>query len=619
MLDLNVRSKILAAYQEAKAKAAEAGEKKPAPNRYDFPWSDTVLANDRKTHLRVAERADQPGVVRVRLPVQPNGNRPWLSVEGAEIRAADGKLAKRQCDLALSLAKDVYDQWKNPSSVPDTPAVFTLRDGLMYFLDEETGKPMDPHWRAQIGSFPIAAGSRTHIAVLDEVLGLDDVTFEEFSIEHARRIWKWYAKHGGGRGRVTAGKVIATVYAAAKHARAARKLAAGACVPPEGWRKTLDTEWATLTGASTKPRRPRYTKEESKKIISGLDRASERLRVALYLLVGYRVAQLAMRARWSNLSDEGEFGLRLRVLDQKTRKDVVIDVPVAVQVVLREAMQSGYLADLEAAREAGTITDYYLIPSGRLKRTRNGVRRASVASGARPMGKRQLMSDLRKLEKAVGVTYEKLRGFHGLRRAMEGFVSEETTDNKARDTAGGWSIGSGTRESNYTDDEDERTRSEAAKARSAAVAGLSRPSTPAARIRELAISVQRLGAVIADEGVRDAAVAAALQPALSAAQALEQALESASERLPDVTKRTDTLEAWRPETDREFDGLIERVRSKIADLGLTGREVAKAVGASKSDVSAVVRGKGRGIVSLPRLREWAVVLDGVADGALGPT
>jgi hypothetical protein len=619
MLDLNIRSKILAEYQEAKAKAAQTGEKKAAPNRYEFPWSGSVVANDRKTRLRVVERADQPGVVRVRLPLQGDGKRPWLNVEGVEIRAADGRLAKRQCDLALMLAKDVYDEWKNPSVAPVPSRKLTLREGLVFFVDPETRKEKDPLWQAQVGSFPIEAGSSTHIAVIDEVLGLD-LTFEELSIEHARRIWKWYAKkHGGKKGRETARKVVATIYSAAKHARAARKLESGVCLPAEGWRKKLDEEWATITGTSSEPRRPRYTKDESKKIISGLHRASERLRMALYLLVGHRVAQLATRARRSGLSDEGEFGMRLRVLDQKTRKNVVIDVPVAVQVVLREAMQSGYLADLEAAREAGTITDYSLIPSGRLKRTRNGVRRASVASGARPMGKRQLLSDLRKLEAAVGVAHVERRGFHGLRRAMEGFVSEETTDNKARDTAGGWSIGSGTRETTYTDNEDERTRSEAARARSAAVAGLSLPSTPAARIRELAISVQRFVALIADEGARDATVAAALQPDLSAALALEQALESASESLPDAQKRPDTLEAWRPETDREFDGLVDKVRAKVADLGLTGREVAKAVGASKSDVSAVMRGKGRGVVSLPRLREWAVVLDGVADGAPGPT
>jgi hypothetical protein len=235
------------------------------------------------------------------------------------------------------------------------------------------------------------------------------------------------------------------------------------------------------------------------------------------------------------------------------------------------------------------------------------------------MGKRQLLTDLHKLEIAVGVPHRERRGFHGLRRAMEGFVGKETTDNKARDTAGGWSIGGGTREQDYTDDEDENVRSEAARARSAAVANLSVPSTPASRIKELAISVRRLSDVLADEAARDPEVAAALHAAWSASTMLEQALETASESLPGAQKPTDTLEAWRPETDREFDRLFEKIMARIGELGLNGREVAKAVGASKSDVSAVMRGKGRGIVSLPRLREWAVVLDGVADGASGPT
>lgn len=103
---------------------------------------------------------------------------------------------------------------------------------------------------------------------------------------------------------------------------------------------------------------------------------------------------------------------------------------------------------------------------------------------------------MREFEKICGVEHVDKRLFHGLRRAMEKLVGEHTTDEAVRDIAGGWSVGSGTRETVYTDPENEERLALAAQARAAAIESIAAPVSPASRVEELAIAARRLLALV---------------------------------------------------------------------------------------------------------------------------
>ncbi len=79
-------------------------------------------------------------------------------------------------------------------------------------------------------------------------------------------------------------------------------------------------------------------------------------------------------------------------------------------------VSTGYLSLLEAARVAGEIEDYVIFAAGRL---RGG--KAVVKRGQTP---RESIANLsHDLERAVGVTPVRVRGWHGLRRQLSDYYA----------------------------------------------------------------------------------------------------------------------------------------------------------------------------------------------------
>lgn len=232
---------------------------------------------------------------------------------------------------------------------------------------------------------------------------------------------------------------------------------------PKGWRQELKKDWTELTGDSEEaiqPSRPRYTAEETKKIFSVLPEADPRIRLAIEIGAEYRMGQvLRVRRSGIELGEAGETTL-LRIPGAGRKPGAKIALTQTQDDTLRDAIgASGHLADLEEAYRGGEISDYPLFPAGELVKGR------IAWDGKTLMNRRTALAQFYAVEKAAGVEPIDGRGWYGLRRGFSDLTRVETTDERVRDAAGGWTTGSETRSRIYMDPNDLSVIEEAARVR----------------------------------------------------------------------------------------------------------------------------------------------------------
>jgi len=536
-----LQERILDAYREAREKAAAEGESPDsAQNSFGFPWSASVVAADGRA-IYVHERNDRPGTVRARWQATDEEVRrkqcaprpkPTIPLK-TPIRDERGRLLARAAGAATTAALAVYENWlvEAEPAVPSPAQVWTLERMLREYTDPQTGRVFSvgppsaggdrrSRWRDDnIGTFPIDHAKRTHVSELDRIVGLD-LPVSEWDDEHEQRVIRTVAKEAPRSKGNKALRILGTVYAAANFCRKKSGFPVGACLAPKKWQAELKRTWTSLTGTDTAPSRPPYTDTEAQKLVSKLAEADPRLEAAMILGLGYRNLQVAEGALRSQLTAGGPFGRQLSVVDKKKMATTTIDLTSRQQRFLDVAMESGYLSLLEAAYQRGEITDYYLVPGGRLK---GGM--SPVVAGAAPLGRRRLSALMTAHEAACGVRHVRGRLFHGLRRSMEKLVALETTDEAVRDLAGGWVVGGGTRPAIYTDAQDEDRRAMAATARDAAINRVSGALASAPFLNSLGLEAARI-----EEKAREVAREfgrADLDRVIAAARALREALELA--------------------------------------------------------------------------------------------
>jgi len=540
-VNAELQEKILEAYREAREKAAAEGESPDsAQNSFGFPWSSSIVAADGRV-IYVHERTDRPGTVRARWQATDEevrrkqcARRPKPTVPlKTPIRDERGRLLARAAGAATTAALAVYQEWlaeveAEPAGASET-AHWTLEKMLREYTDPQTGRVFSvgppsaggerkSRWRDDnIGTFPIDHAKRTHVAELARIVGLD-LPVSEWNDEHEQRVLRTIAKEAPHSKGNKALRVLATLYAAANFCRKKAGFPAGACLAPKNWQAELKRAWTSLTGTDTAPSRSPYTDIEARKLVSKLAEADPRLEAAMILGLGYRNLQVAEGAVRSQLTDGGPFGRQLSIVDKKKMATTVIDLTSRQQRFLDVAMESGYLSLLEAAYQRGEITDYYLVPGGRLK---DG--KSPLAAATAPLGRRRLSALMTEHEAACGVRHVRGRLFHGLRRSMEKFVALETTDEAVRDLAGGWVVGGGTRPAIYTDAQDEDRRAMAAAARDAAINRVSGALASAPFLTSLGLEAARI-----EEKAREVAQEFGrtdLDRVIRAARELREALE----------------------------------------------------------------------------------------------
>lgn len=538
-----LQEKILDAYREAREKAAAEGESpEDAKNSFGFPWSASVVSADGRV-IYVYERNDRPGTVRARWQATDEevrrkqcARRPKPTVPlKTPIRDERGRVLTRAAGAATTAALAVYEDWlvevEAEPAVASQAAPWTLERMLREYTDPQTGRVFSvgppsagggrkSRWRDDnIGTFPIDHAKRTHVAELDRIVGLD-LPVSEWNQEHEQRVIRTIAKEAPHSKGNKALRILGTVYAAANFCRNKAGFPKGACQAPKKWQAELKRAWLSLTGTDTAPSRPPYTDIEAQKLVSKLAEADPRLEATMVLGLGFRNLQVAEGALRSQLTVGGPFGRQLSVVDKKKMATTVIDLTSRQQRFLDAAMASGYLSLLEAAYQGGEITDYYLVPGGRLKGGKS-----PVVAGAAPLGRRRLSALMTAHEAACGVRHVRGRLFHGLRRSMEKLVALETTDEAVRDLAGGWVVGGGTRPAIYTDAQDEDRRAMAATARDAAINRVSGALASAPFLNSLGLEAARI-----EEKAREVAREFGrtdLDRVIAAARELREALELA--------------------------------------------------------------------------------------------
>lgn len=288
------------------------------------------------------------------------------------------------------------------------------------------------------------------------LLGGDDVLFEEISPGMIRSVWRKLERDGAGLTKAikTLGvffRITGWLEGEHPEQRFPR--------PPSGWRGEAK-EHFRKQGRSTELHQPRY-RPEDKKLFEHLEEADPRLALALVIGVELRGSQV-IRSMWSHtdLSPEAGFG-RIKIPYLSARKRApTLTLNELERTALDTAMTTGYLSELEAAREAGLIKDYPLFPGGKLRQVKAPLRERLM-----PMHGSSIQDLLHDLEAKAGVRHEKGRAWHGLRRAMTDLYPEATADARLLDLLGGWVPGSKMREGTYQQKENEGVALEAARLR----------------------------------------------------------------------------------------------------------------------------------------------------------
>jgi integrase len=142
------------------------------------------------------------------------------------------------------------------------------------------------------------------------------------------------------------------------------------------------------------------------------------------------------------------------------KRGEVVDLHPELRTLVDEVLSSGYLAEAEAAFQAGEIEDYFLFPAGKLRRGSVPVERAAN----QPLGTTAIRKMFVAAEAIAGVEHKQGRAFYGLRRQATDLAPEFAQDARVLNSLTGH-LDSDTRERIYQDPENDRVRARAAQAR----------------------------------------------------------------------------------------------------------------------------------------------------------
>lgn len=594
--------KILDAYRAAKADP----ENPENANRFDFPWSETVFGSDGRK-LYVHERSDRPGAVRVRWGLtdeeqaeRAEASRVAPSVATPQaIRSERGDLLKRACARAVDAAKGEYEQWLNPPEAQrESKAPLTLFDGFIYAADPKVGLSVGSEWHRFLFARPDDDDHKVTASVyqiIDRIIGLRETTWAEWTLEHSRIVWRTLAAESeDGKGARLAEQTVGAVYTIADHLRPLRMIGEFDCVPDRGWRRSLKDDWQRITDKEIEVVRHRYAEEETAALVRGFREAEDpRLRTAGVFGIGFRRGQVVRTPRSSlHLDHTGAYGRgRVVIPGRKGKSGGTVDLTPPMRSYFEWLLKDGYLSELEAARESGAISDYYLLPSHRFTAGKALVRHHETHLSKRELGRR-----FNALEKSVGVSHVQGRSWHALRRSMSDQIADETTDEVVRDMAQGWTPGGGTRAGLYMDKERKKQAVAAAKARNAALRRLasSNGATEAltAEIEAIHQSISTLERI----GTHHESLEVA--QAVDTARTLLQELETLADSASAIPSATDLSHKTGYE---DHESIAARVSQEMDRRGLTGKNAAEMLGVPQSNISAIRRGKSAGIVSTERL------------------
>ena len=377
---------------------------------------------------------------------------------------------------------------------PDNaPAPLTLKEGFDLALDAVTGKYASNRTRRydQMVKYRMRLfGTRPGATpLIDPAL-----TWIALEPKDVRALWRRLAdRHVEARGKEygvrAAEGIVDAIYSVAAWLREEHHIPVDAAHPSRQWRKKLKDEWAQRTGhRRERPNRPRHTPEEYRRIFTALSdpRVDPRIRLAIELAAECRTGQVLRCTRRTltltdvQLSDyeaaaAGALG-QIRIPGSgKKHGEIVVFTPEQRRAV--DDALGGYLANYEAAWQAGEIEDFYLFPGSRMRMLDDTGRRFTrrVREQVKPLSRDGARKAFQELEEIAGVEHRPGRGWYGLRRIATDLAETATTDDRVKDRLGGWQH-SETRKHIYQDRETDQLRAAAAGVRRQLRLGIGLPN-----------------------------------------------------------------------------------------------------------------------------------------------
>jgi hypothetical protein len=351
------------------------------------------------------------------------------------IRDEDGKVDPAREAAAIQLAVD--RQRRHASGIHDVrKGPLTLESGFRLLLHDIDGKYAGDTTRKR----DVERYSRVVISVLGAGTLWSDIRHG-----HYRKLWRHLAhehrKDSAKYGPAAAEKIVGTLRTATTWMHEEELIEPGTSLPASNWKATMRKEWVEITGAPiAAPRKERYTPAEQQRLWRALPQADPRVHIAVEIGAELRLGQV-LRCRRSDVQPFGGFAIGRVVVHGRGRKGGA-DTVLTMQTrhALTRAMTSGYLADLEAAYQAGG-DDYYLIPGGKLRtvHTRRGPRkRVPVERGGAPWGRTALRRAWWHLEELAKVEHREWRKWYGLRRIGTDLGEDIESDERVLNVMGGW-------------------------------------------------------------------------------------------------------------------------------------------------------------------------------------
>jgi hypothetical protein len=392
-------------------------------------WKEKIGSRPTVT---VYERPDRGMAIYAKWPVGKSYRKRALSV--GSIRDGAGKIDPNLKEAAFleavrlrsKIVAGDTDPAVGTDIPPETPSQpLTLKEGFDAFLHPEHGHFVT---RKSQHAVDTARNAETILRILKP-----DTPWERVTGQTYRKLWRALAREhlADGRHGFNAAKKICITFRTAAVFLADEHLPLGTAMPMPKWRSKLRQEWMEMTDqreADLTADGPRHTPEEAGQIFRVLKDADPRIRLAVELGAADRLGQLLRCTRTDLNLDESIHPLGDLTIPGRGKKSGGTNALTKTQRDRVDAdLSTGHLSLLEAAFQAGTISNYPLFPQGRLWK---GKFRVTTATKP-PMAKTTLLTLFRDLEALAGVESKPERGWYGLRRVFADLAEDVTSDERA--------------------------------------------------------------------------------------------------------------------------------------------------------------------------------------------
>lgn len=355
---------------------------------------------------------------------------------GFTVRDEKGRLDKAAVKRAQADADALYARLVHGGHIvaPAVVADLTIAQGWARATDAETGKwTADTQHRREMGRAIDRAKS---------VWGAQ-ATWNAIGRGELRKLWRAELKRvqaQGGTGVRMAEIVIARVLALAAWLRDEQLIAPTACLPWKAMKDEMRGDGERAIGGRYVVARPRYSLEQYRALLASSHKVDPRWHLLVTIGAEYRLGQVVRVHR----TDIDRANGTVTVQGAGKKRGVVIALTAGQRTALEEAMETGYLAPVEAAFLAGEVPNYPVFVGGKIRRDDGTIAMEAKHADRSHLDNTQLRKWHRRNEQVARVDgkpipHVKGLGWYGMRRQSVDAAKAEGITREGLQQHGGWS------------------------------------------------------------------------------------------------------------------------------------------------------------------------------------